>query len=203
MTGVVALAALPACFLFAGTFRLLDAKVCTDDFARTGLLIGEMSDRTTLENRPNGFFEKKQRRRRAASDIDSAEPGGTAMDRRQPGRSRVLSGRRATARPSVRSARIHTRSSCAGPATARRRSTNWTTREWLSSECDRGPRRLCVRAADRYATTNVGCLFVKGQSWPVPVPHSSGFDSAAVSTRVCWNAPNSSQDSLCSGSPSC
>ena len=48
MTGVVALAALPACFLFAGTFRLLDAKVCTDHFARTGLLIGEMSDRIYL-----------------------------------------------------------------------------------------------------------------------------------------------------------
>ena len=88
------------------------------------------------------------------------------MDRRQPGRSRVLSGRRATARPSVRSARIHTRSSCAGPATARRRSTNWTTREWLSSECDRRPRRLCVRAADRYATTNVGCRSIRDRVGP-------------------------------------
>jgi hypothetical protein len=42
----IALAALPACFVFAGTFRLLDAKVCTtNDSARISRLIGETSDR--------------------------------------------------------------------------------------------------------------------------------------------------------------
>lgn len=46
MTLIVALAALPACFVFAGTFRLLDAKVCTtNDSPRIGRLIGETSDR--------------------------------------------------------------------------------------------------------------------------------------------------------------
>ena len=46
MTLIVALAALPACFVFAGTFRLLDAKVCTTtDSTRIGRLIGETSDR--------------------------------------------------------------------------------------------------------------------------------------------------------------
>jgi hypothetical protein len=49
MTLIVALAAVPACFLFAGTFRLLDAKVCTaGDTARSGRLIGELSDRIYL-----------------------------------------------------------------------------------------------------------------------------------------------------------
>jgi hypothetical protein len=56
MTLIVALAALPPSFLFAGTFRLLDAKVCTTNHsARIGLLVGETSDRVylgeTSENR--------------------------------------------------------------------------------------------------------------------------------------------------------
>ena len=43
---VVWLAAVPACLVFAGTFRLLPAKVCTTSgSARTGLLIGETSQR--------------------------------------------------------------------------------------------------------------------------------------------------------------
>lgn len=46
MTLVVWLAAVPACLVFAGTFPLLDAKVCTTSGAeRTGLLIGETSQR--------------------------------------------------------------------------------------------------------------------------------------------------------------
>jgi hypothetical protein len=49
MSVIVALAAVPACFVFAGTFRLLDAKVCTStDSARSGRLIGELSDRIYL-----------------------------------------------------------------------------------------------------------------------------------------------------------
>ena len=49
MTLIVALAAVPACFVFAGTFRLLDAKVCTAGGAtRSGRLIGELSDRIYL-----------------------------------------------------------------------------------------------------------------------------------------------------------
>lgn len=48
MTLIVALAALPACFIFAGTFRLLDVRVCTTNSTRTGLLIGETSDRIYL-----------------------------------------------------------------------------------------------------------------------------------------------------------
>ena len=49
MTLIVALAVLPACFLFAGTFRLLDATVCTTSrSAKVGLLIGETSDRVYL-----------------------------------------------------------------------------------------------------------------------------------------------------------
>lgn len=46
MTLVVWLAVLPACVVFAGTFPLLDAKVCTTSgYARTGLLIGETNQR--------------------------------------------------------------------------------------------------------------------------------------------------------------
>lgn len=46
MTLVVWLAALPACLVFAGTFPLLDAKVCTTNGSeRTGLLIGETNQR--------------------------------------------------------------------------------------------------------------------------------------------------------------
>lgn len=46
MTLVVWLAAVPACLVFAGTFPLLDAKVCTTSGSyRTGLLIGETSQR--------------------------------------------------------------------------------------------------------------------------------------------------------------
>jgi len=49
MTLIVALAAVPTCFLFAGTFWLLNAKVCTrNQPARVGLLIGETSDRIYL-----------------------------------------------------------------------------------------------------------------------------------------------------------
>ena len=46
MTLVVWLAVLPACLVFAGTFPLLDAKVCTTSGSeRTGLLIGETNQR--------------------------------------------------------------------------------------------------------------------------------------------------------------
>ncbi len=46
MTLVVWLAALPACLVFAGTFPLLDAKVCTTSGSEwTGLLIGETNQR--------------------------------------------------------------------------------------------------------------------------------------------------------------
>jgi hypothetical protein len=52
MSLIVALAAVPACFVFAGTFRLLDATVCTaGDSARSGRLIGELSDRIYLGER--------------------------------------------------------------------------------------------------------------------------------------------------------
>jgi hypothetical protein len=46
MALVIWLAVLPACLVFAGTFPLLDAKVCTTSSAeRTGLLIGETNQR--------------------------------------------------------------------------------------------------------------------------------------------------------------
>jgi hypothetical protein len=46
MTLVVWLAALPACLVFAGTFPLLNAKVCTTSGSeRTGFLIGETNQR--------------------------------------------------------------------------------------------------------------------------------------------------------------
>jgi hypothetical protein len=46
MTLVVWLATVPACLVFAGTFTLLDAKVCTTSGSeRTGLLIGETNQR--------------------------------------------------------------------------------------------------------------------------------------------------------------
>ncbi len=59
MAVIVALAAFPACFVFAGTFRLLNAKVCTTNHsARIGFLIGEMSDRIYLgETREDRWHE--------------------------------------------------------------------------------------------------------------------------------------------------
>ena len=49
MSLIVAPAAVPACFVFAATFRLLDAKVCrAGDSAMSGRLIGELSDRIYL-----------------------------------------------------------------------------------------------------------------------------------------------------------
>ncbi len=52
MTLVVWLAALPACLVFAGTFPLLPAKVCTTTgSARTGLLIGETNQRIYIGER--------------------------------------------------------------------------------------------------------------------------------------------------------
>lgn len=57
MTLVVALASLPICVIFAGTFySLLDAKVCTSRSEVKGVLIGETSDRTYIgqEERPVG-----------------------------------------------------------------------------------------------------------------------------------------------------
>jgi hypothetical protein len=52
MTLVVWLAALPACLVFAGTFPLLPAKVCTTTGSpRTGLLIGETNQRIYIGER--------------------------------------------------------------------------------------------------------------------------------------------------------
>ncbi len=49
MTLVVWLAALPACLVFAGTFPLLDAKVCIRGGSeQRGLLIGETNDRVYI-----------------------------------------------------------------------------------------------------------------------------------------------------------
>lgn len=63
MALVVALTALPAAFVFAGTFRLLDAKVCSGtgtDSPRIGVLIGEMSDRIYLgETNENRWHENR------------------------------------------------------------------------------------------------------------------------------------------------
>lgn len=68
MTLIVALAALPACFIFAGTFRLLDARVCTaNDSARTGLLIGETSDRIYLGETPKHRWDETGVPRRVMS----------------------------------------------------------------------------------------------------------------------------------------
>jgi hypothetical protein len=48
MTLIVLLAVLPACILFAGTFRLLDAKVCMATHSESGVLIGETGDRVYI-----------------------------------------------------------------------------------------------------------------------------------------------------------
>jgi hypothetical protein len=56
MTAVVAFVSIPACVVFAGTIRLLDARVCTTTQPVDGVLVGETGDRTYIgqTKRPRG-----------------------------------------------------------------------------------------------------------------------------------------------------